>query len=87
MVPILDGNSEIGVHVKNNRCYLICSNIFSAKRPIFLHLGAKFSELPSNIITILYVVMCQFCTFSASASRQQQYGAAGKTPNFNNFGL
>ena len=60
IVLILDGNSEIGVPVWSNYCYLIylrCSvrsrsvtnRIYSPKRPIFLHECAKCSELPSNI--------------------------------------
>ena len=85
MKLILDGNLEIGAHVKSNRCYLICSRhliryggvtnqttcsklpsnistmsaaenrkrakeyfFASLNRPIFLHVRATCSELPSS---------------------------------------
>ena len=59
MVLLLDGNSEIGAHVRSNLFYLIWlktfdqlenshkSDIFSLERPIFL--CATWSELPPNI--------------------------------------
>ena len=55
MVPILDGNSEIGAHVRSNLYYSICLshfidreqskiwNFFLQRKPIFLHAGAKCS--------------------------------------------
>ena len=57
MVLFLDGNSEIAPHVWNNLSYLIFSwhlfrstgvtnLIFFQKRPIILHTGGTFSELP-----------------------------------------
>ena len=59
----LDGNSEIGAHVRSNLCYLTCfrhlissravtNRFFSPKRPLYLYACAKRSELPSNISTI-----------------------------------
>ena len=62
-VLILDGNSEIGAHVRINNLYnLIClrqlirsravtNRIFFSKRPIFLHVCVTCSELPSNMRT------------------------------------
>ena len=46
MVVILDGNSEIGAHVRSNLCYLIClwhllrAHFSSPKTPIFIHVRA-----------------------------------------------
>ena len=63
-VLILDGNSEIGLHVILSQCYLICLRhliglkaatnriFFPLKRPIFLPACATCSELPSNISTL-----------------------------------
>ena len=60
MVIILDGASEIVAHVRSNLFYLICYRhlmrsksvtyqiFFLPKIPIFLHVCAIFSELPSN---------------------------------------
>ena len=54
----LDGNSEIGAHVKSLLCYLICvSHLiksravtdFSLLKTIFLHACATRSWLPSNV--------------------------------------
>ena len=66
IVLILEGNSEIGEHVRNNLRYLIClshlirpravtnqRNVFSPKIPIFLHTCTPISELPSNISTVV----------------------------------
>ena len=61
MVFILDGNSEIGVHVRSNICFFDLCKAFdkieivflSPKRPIFLHACETCSELPCNISTIL----------------------------------
>ena len=60
MVLNLDGNSEIGAHVRSNLCYLICfiesshklNSFFPRKDLIFLHTCVTFSELPSNIKTV-----------------------------------
>ena len=64
MVLILDGNAEIGAHVRGNPCYLICVGIrlnrekaqlgffSSPRRFIFLHACVTCSELPSNINTM-----------------------------------
>jgi len=62
MVLILNGNSEIGTHVKSNLCYLICLRhlirsrvvtnrnlVFSLKRFFFLHACATWFELPSTV--------------------------------------
>ena len=55
---ILDGNSEMGPHVRRNICYVISlgreqSQIeIAPERPIFLHACATCSELPSNISTM-----------------------------------
>ena len=64
MVFILNGNLEIGAHVRSNFSYLICLRhliiskavanriLQNPKRPIFLQACAKCSELPSNINTM-----------------------------------
>ena len=56
MVLILDGNTEIGAHVRTNlfKAFDLIksshkSDIFSPKRHIFLYACAICSELPSNI--------------------------------------
>ena len=51
---MLDGNSEIRKHERNNLRYLICvghwiTSHFSPKRSIFLHACSTGSEFPSNI--------------------------------------
>ena len=62
-IPILDGNSEKGAHVRSILCTLICLRhlirsravtdpFFSPKRPNFLHVCTTCSELPSNISTM-----------------------------------
>ena len=68
MVLKLDGNSEIGAHVRNNVCYYLClwhliksravTNrfFFAPKRHIFPHASATCSELPSNISTLVLTV-------------------------------
>ena len=57
MVLRLDGNSEIGAHVRNNLCYLICVRHLirpeQAQKPILLSACAIYSELPSNISTMI----------------------------------
>ena len=65
MVLISDGNSEIGVHVRSNLCYLICSRdllrqravtnriFFPRKRSIFLHACATCSAPLSNLSTMI----------------------------------
>ena len=77
MVHILDGNSEMGVRVRNNLYYLIClrhlitsravtnRNFSSPKRPIILHGCATCFELPTNISTMHYVSLgVSGCSFS-----------------------
>ena len=65
MVLILDGNSEMGVHVRINICYLICLRhlirsratqigLFPPKIPIFLDVWAACSELPPIMSTKVY---------------------------------
>ena len=61
MVHILEGDSEIGAHVRSKLGFRICLRhlirsrlvtnriFFSAKRPIFLHACATCSELPSKV--------------------------------------
>ena len=60
VVLIIDGNSEIGVHVKSNLCSICLRHFFkpravietiffSKKKPVFLHLFATCSGLPSNM--------------------------------------
>ena len=60
---ILDGNLEIGAHVRSYLCYLsglrhlfrwkaVNNRFFSPKTLIFLHACATCSELPSSIITM-----------------------------------
>ena len=72
MVLLLDGKSEIGAHVIENLCYLIClrilirsravtnQNFYLEKKPIFLH--ATCSKLSSNIITVavngIHIYVC-----------------------------
>ena len=64
MVLILNGNSEIGTHVRSNFCELICLRhliisravmnwifFFSAKT-YFLHACKPCSELPTNIAAL-----------------------------------
>ena len=64
MVPLLDGYSEVGAHVRRNLCYLIClrhlirvravkNRIFPQKRHIFIRACAPCSELPSHISTMI----------------------------------
>ena len=62
---ILDGNSEIGAHVRRNICYLICSRHLIKSRAVtnqkknllqkglFLYAYATCSELSSYLSTIL----------------------------------
>ena len=63
MVLILDGNSEIGAHVRSNFCYSIClkcsnrskavtNRIFSVWKKKFLHASATCYEFSSNISTM-----------------------------------
>ena len=64
MVLIIDGNSEIGAHIKSKLCYLICirhlirprtvsyRNFSFPVRPIFLNACAICPELVSNIRTM-----------------------------------
>ena len=62
MVRILDGHSDIGAHVCID--FLVCmvyiyrkqsqkSDFFLHNRPTFLHMRAIYSELPSNINTLV----------------------------------
>ena len=65
MEPVLDGNSEIGAHVKSNLYYLTCCRhlirsmivtnlIFVLRKDIFaFHVRAICAELPSNISTLV----------------------------------
>ena len=54
-VLILDGNSEIDVHLRSNLCYLIClMHLIRARalnNRIFFSEKTLYSELPSNIST------------------------------------
>ena len=63
MVLKLYGNSEIGVHVRSNLCYLIylrhfigsrtgTNRIFPGKKTFFLHACATFFELASHVSTM-----------------------------------
>ena len=56
---MLDSNSEKVVHVGSNLSYLIClrHQIFSPKRPIFLHACTTCSGLPSNISSVPCVLL------------------------------
>ena len=56
---LIQGNPTICAHVESNLCYMITQDLslvrgqskidlFSPKRPIFLHACATGSELPSN---------------------------------------
>ena len=71
LVPILNGSSEIGAHVRSNLCDLIClrhliktravtNRIFSPKRFISLHACAICFELPSHISTMLVCYLLVF---------------------------
>ena len=65
MLLILDGNSEIGAHVRSNHCYLIYLRklirsktftnrfVFSKKTHFYSCVCAAFSELPSNISNMI----------------------------------
>ena len=63
MMLVLDGNKEIGAHVRSNLCYLIRSRavtnlIFLFKRPIFLHACATCFEVlcVQEVITPIYIM-------------------------------
>ena len=69
MVLILDGNSEIGTHVRRNLWYFIYlgyweqSQIgfsFSIIEVYFLHTCATCSDLPSNVSTMRYLYKHRF---------------------------
>ena len=72
MVPLLDGKSEIGAHVRRDLCNSICLRHFIRSRvvimgiflksTIILHACATCSKLPSiNISTMHHAVMqCQY---------------------------
>ena len=64
IVLLLDGNRDIGAHLRSNLCYFICLRhfirsrtvkiwIFSPKSPILLPACTTWFELPSNISTIV----------------------------------
>ena len=61
MELILDGNSEIGAHVRSNLCYLIFLRHLLRSRTVtivsekttFLYAGATCFELPSNTRTMI----------------------------------
>ena len=60
LVLISQGNSEIGEHIQSNLSDLICLKhlirtyqIFLEKRPILLNVCAIWSELPSDINTLV----------------------------------
>ena len=66
MMLLLDGNSEIGAHLRSDIVNLICSmhlirsravsNLkFIPEKPFFLHTCAICFELPSNISTIAII--------------------------------
>ena len=51
MVLTIDGNLEVGTHVRRNLCYLICLRHLrskAVKNQIFFHAYATCPELPSN---------------------------------------
>ena len=77
MVLILDGNSEIGVHVRSNLCNLISfrsrevtNSILSRKTPISLHACVTWSELPSTISAMVIVLLV---TYSIKAAAPGTY--------------
>ena len=60
MVLILDANSEIGAHVERKLCHLIClrhlirsREVTNPEKAIFLHACVTYSELPSNISSMI----------------------------------
>jgi len=61
MVLILDGNSEMGAHVRSNLCYLISFRhlirlreyVFIRKGFFFVHTCTVCSEFPSNFSTMV----------------------------------
>ena len=73
IVLLLDGNSEIGVHLISNLCYLISLGhllwskeitnwiFFSSKRPILLLACNPCSELLSNIDTMISTLVQKLC--------------------------
>ena len=69
MLLILDGNSDIGAHVRSNLCYMIFVRHFIRSRAIinaiffylnhfFLHARAICSELPSDLRTMVGEETC-----------------------------
>ena len=64
MVRIVDGNSDIGAHVRSKLCYLICSRhlvrsrafiklYFVSGNIFFLYACVPFLMLPSNTSTMI----------------------------------
>ena len=84
MVLMLDGNSEIRAQVRNNLCYLICLMHLIRSRAVtdlilffLLHMCATFSELLSNIITMIvlkhffYLLALSISAFKCSLVEQE----------------
>ena len=62
MVIILDGNSDIGAHVRRNLCFLsrsraVTNLIFFSERPIFLHACAPCFELPNENQSAVHILL------------------------------
>ena len=66
MILILDGTSKIGAQSGLFDLFMAFdkiesghkSDVFSPKRPVFLHACATYSELPSNISTMRGIAFC-----------------------------
>ena len=62
VVPILDGNSEIGAHLRSNLCKLICLTHLIKSRAVtnrnyLRSCVLTCSELPSNLSTMVYHIL------------------------------
>ena len=78
MVIILDGNLVVGAHVRRDLCYLTClRHLFKSKgvknRISFstekTYFPATYSELPSNISTMVWLGLWSNLIFTSSQSR------------------
>ena len=54
MVRILDGNSEIGAHVRSNLCFLICLRRFIKSREV-TNLNLFFGKGPVSFMRAQYI--------------------------------
>ena len=81
MVLILDGNSEIGAHVRSDLCYLIrwravTNRIFSSEKNYFHYACATCYELPSNMLPCIiykYYIMSGYLVIIIYIWRIDEY--------------